>query len=63
MTCKVEWKCSNPILCTYKYEEYTAQRTYCDTVSVYYKGEKIGGGNTLDDAARFVEQHTSRAIS
>jgi hypothetical protein len=56
---KIEWKCTDPVLCTYKHGPYTAQRTVYDQLAVWFDGIKLGVVSKFKDANDIVERHNA----
>lgn len=44
------WKCVDPMLCTYEWKGYTAQRTWLDTVALWDGRTRVGTFRDLDAA-------------
>lgn len=60
----MDWKCIDPVLCTYRLrtngEPYQAQRTVWDMLAIWHKGEKIGTASNFDAADEIVARHMSQ---
>ena len=54
---KIDWKCTDPVLCTYKHGPYTAQRTVYDQLAVWFEGKKLDVVSKFKDADKIVERH------